>query len=136
MSERPETEQDVDAAGHVLGTVVRPWGKELWGTEVTWPGGSKLEIDRQGNGVFTDGSGERGRWDPTMGGWVDPDTGELMHPQFGLPGWELSPKELRTVADQLAIEAEKATLGHRDDLAGRYRERSDALYDQAKNAEQ
>jgi hypothetical protein len=64
-----------------------PWDEYLWGTEVTWPGGAKLTIDRNGNGTFTDASGESGVWDPQREQWVDPDTREEMHPQFGIPGF-------------------------------------------------
>jgi hypothetical protein len=114
VSERPET----DAA-----TRRGPrWDRHFWGTEILFPGGAKLVIDNVGVGVFTDPSGEMGIWDDTLAAWVDPSTGDLLHPQFGPPGFELSAPELEEAALALddrvaAMEAEMAGVSDPDERA-------------------
>jgi hypothetical protein len=96
MSERPETgTTDVTGTAGVVNwpgwrpSGSTPWGESLWGTTIEYGQGAKLVIDRKGVGRFTDASGETGMWDPDLLEWVDEETGEQMHPQFGVPGSEL-----------------------------------------------
>ena len=104
MSERPES-GSVDAVGAADAVMwpgwrpsaSTPWGESLWGTTIDYGGGAKLVIDKRGVGRFTDASGETGVWDPDLLEWVDEETGELLHPQFGVPGGEL-PAEMQDPA--------------------------------------
>lgn len=96
MSERPESASvDVARTGDVVmwpgwrPSASTPWGESLWGTTIEYGAGAKLVIDKKGVGRFTDASGETGMWDPDLMEWVDEQTGELMHDQFGVPGGEV-----------------------------------------------
>lgn len=113
MSERPETDST-----NPPGRGPR-WDRHLWGTEILFRGGAKLVIDEGGIGTFTDGSGETGMWDDTMAGWVDPSSGDLLHEQFGPPGFELSAEELEEAA--LRLDAQVAEMEEEmADMANQY----------------
>lgn len=105
VSERPDGEVSTFTT-QIRSFTPWPYGdRKLWGTTIRWadrPDPSvKLVIDEAGIVTYTDESGETGRWDPSIGRWVDPDTGEPMHDSFGVEGFELTSEEKEALADQL-----------------------------------
>lgn len=129
MSERPTTQS-------TQFPITTPrWDRRLWGTEIRFGSqGDKLVIDKHGNAQFTDAGGETGVWDERLAGWVDPSSAELMHGQFGPPGFDLSAEELETAALKLdALVSEYEGMGD-SSAAEPLKERAAALHEEAKAA--
>lgn len=120
MSERPEGAGTGTSIGPPWGgwgpVGWTPWGKALWGTTIDFGNGARLVIDQAGIGRFTDASGETGTWDPTLLGWRDED-GTVLHPQFGIPGMELTAEQADAAIEQLVDAAAHIGLDEPDRAA-------------------